>query len=88
LAFGIWAFLVVYAYSSEKSGNRRSIIWIWIEIMQYFYLVSFHRAYDLADVLADFIGALLGIISLWAFQRFSNKMNNSVIYYLIKDCVM
>ncbi|MDI9859041.1 VanZ family protein [Flectobacillus roseus] len=70
LAFGVWTFLVVYAYKSEKGGFFAGVLFgIGIEIMQYCLPKSFHRSFDLIDVVADSLGALVGIGFLWALKK-------------------
>lgn len=70
LAFGAWAFLAMYAYSSILGVMIGGALFGYgIEIMQYLLPASFHRAYDLADVLADFIGVLLGILIAKVFPK-------------------
>lgn len=70
LAFGAWAFLAMYAYASFfRVVIGGALFGYGIEIMQYLLPASFHRAYDLADVLADFIGVLLGISLAILFSK-------------------
>jgi len=74
IAFGAWAFLTMYAYSSFIGvAVGGALFGYGIEIMQYLLPVSFHRAYDLADVLADFIGVLLGISLAILFSKIFKK---------------
>lgn len=73
LAFGVWTFLVVYAYKSIKGGIIAGVLFgIGIEIMQYCLPKSFHRSFDLIDVVADSIGAFVGIGFLWAWKKVLN----------------
>ena len=70
LAFGVWTFLFVYAYNSVKGGFIAGVLFgIGIEIMQYCLPKSFHRSFDLVDVVADSIGVLVGIGLLWAWKK-------------------
>ncbi len=68
--YAIWAFLVVYAWTSNSSSSLTKVMWltflfgtllgIVLEFGQY--SMTFGRSFELADVVANGVGSIVGAI--------------------------
>jgi VanZ family protein len=64
----IWAFLVVYAWTSNSSLGVKKVIWLtflfgtFLGIILEFgqYSMSFGRSFEIADVVANGVGSIVG----------------------------
>jgi VanZ family protein len=70
LAFGILSFSWLMNFpKSLKAGFWLCGFAVFIEVVQYLLPESFHRGFDLMDIMADVIGILIGFIVATIFQR-------------------
>lgn len=70
LAFGALSFSwLMYSANIKKVGLWLSVFAIFIEIVQYLLPKSFHRGFDVYDILADMVGVLVGIVCAIIFNK-------------------
>lgn len=70
LAFGALSFSwLVNSGNVKKVGLWLSVFAIFIEIVQFLLPESFHRGFDVFDILADMVGVLLGIVCAILFNK-------------------
>lgn len=70
LAFGALSFSwLVNSGNVKKVGLLLSVFAIFIEIVQFLLPESFHRGFDVFDILADMVGVILGVVCAILFNK-------------------
>lgn len=68
--FGLWSFLALWYKSNYlKVGILGIAFGLLIECIQKNLPESFHRSFDLLDLVADSIGVILGLIFFWSIKK-------------------
>lgn len=68
--FGLWSFLALWYKSNYlKIGILGVAFGLLIECIQKSLPESFHRSFDLLDLVADSIGVILGLLFFWSIKK-------------------
>ena len=70
LAFASLSFSwIMYFRNYLKVGLVLIFFAIFIEVVQYLLPVSFHRGFDVFDILADILGIIIGFVAAFVFTK-------------------
>lgn len=81
--YGIWAFLVVYAWTSNSSLPSNKVMWltflfgtllgILLEFGQY--TITYGRSFEIGDIVANGVGSIMGA---WINTKIQNRKSKIV----------
>ena len=60
---------IMYFRNYLKVGLVLIFFAIFIEVVQYLLPVSFHRGFDVFDILADILGIIIGFVAAFVFNK-------------------